>query len=70
MKIQAATSSLGKVDLRWIEPNKLALEVSKNGETAIIHQRDHISTDKWNTLILSTDALRELAKALDKPTSN
>lgn len=69
MKIQAATSSLGKVDLRWIEPNKLALEVSKNG-TVTIHQRDHISTDKWNTLILSTDALRELAKALDKPTSN
>jgi hypothetical protein len=70
MKTQVTPSSLGKVDLRWIEPNRLALEVIKGGVTVIIHQRDHISSDKWNTIILRASDLRELAKALDKPMSD
>lgn len=54
-----------RIDLRWIVDDRLALEVSDG--TVTVHQRDRISREKWNTLILRDDDLRALAKALDWP---
>lgn len=55
---------MGKIDLRWIEDDKLGLEVQVGA--VIIHQRDHLRPQQWNTLIMTADELRGLARALNR----
>ena len=55
---------MGKIDLRWIEDDRLGLEVQVG--TVTIHQRNHLRRDQWDTMILSPNDLRALVKALDR----
>ena len=59
-----ANAERRKEDFRWIEKDRLGLHVHGNG-VVTIHQRDHISRDKWETLIVGADDIRAMARALE-----
>ena len=58
-----------KADFRWVEKDRLGLHVHGNG-VVTIHQRDHISRDKWDTFIVSANDLNALVRVLALPKSD
>ena len=53
---------MGKIDLRWVEEDRLGVEVQVGA--VIVHQRDRLRPTEWRTLVMTADEVRGLAHVL------